>query len=245
MKLALVDDELCCTTQIEQFCNIFSRQYNIPMELSSFQSGDAFLETYKPGAYSVVFMDICMKGTNGVETARKMREIDHAGSFLVFLTSSSDFMPDAFSCHAFDYLTKPVSDKSIFNVLKDILKYSQDLSGCIKITCNRKTIPVHINEIISVVSDAHYLEIQINNDPAYRSRMTVSGFLKLTGADSRFLSINKGILVNADYIKAIQDNCCFLTNGTQFPIRIRGCQEIEQAFSNYQFKKLRSSQWHI
>ena len=49
-----------------------------------------------------------MKNGNGIETAQKLRE-GNDNSLLVFLTSSSDFMPDAFSCHALDYILKPIS----------------------------------------------------------------------------------------------------------------------------------------
>lgn len=245
MKLSLVDDDPSYIAKIKQFCYTFGAQNQLPIEFSSFQDGETFLKTYKPGAYSAVFMDIYMNGLNGIDTAKKMLEIDHSSCFLVFLTSSGEFMPEAFSCHAFDYLTKPVSEKQIFQVLYDILKYSPDLSRYIEISCNRKTIPVRLNEIISVVSDAHYVEIHTEHDTTYRSRMTASSFLKLVGQDNRFLSVNKGIIVNADYIEVLKNNCCFLTNGTQFPIRIRGYQEIEQAYQQYQLKKLRSRQWNI
>lgn len=39
-----------------------------------FSSGDDLLARFTTGAYEVVFLDICMAGTNGIETARQLRE---------------------------------------------------------------------------------------------------------------------------------------------------------------------------
>lgn len=104
MKIAIVDDEQSCIEQMKILCQDFETRTGEPTELTCFLGGAEFLNTFQPGVYQIVFMDIFMKGINGIDTARKLREIDHA-CLLVFLTFSSDFMPDAFSFHAFDYIT--------------------------------------------------------------------------------------------------------------------------------------------
>ena len=40
-----------------------------------FSNGDALLKSPSPTGYDAVFLDICMPGTNGVETARQLREM--------------------------------------------------------------------------------------------------------------------------------------------------------------------------
>ena len=41
-----------------------------------YESGDAFLQAFPSKNYQVVFLDICMEGTNGIETARILRRTD-------------------------------------------------------------------------------------------------------------------------------------------------------------------------
>lgn len=65
-----------------------------------------------------------MKHLSGVDTAKRMRA-DDSGCILVFLTSSMDFMPDAFSCHAFEYIVKPFTEERIFQVLEDVFPFWQ------------------------------------------------------------------------------------------------------------------------
>lgn len=77
-----------------------------------FSSGDDLLVRFTTGAYEVVFLDICMAGTNGIETARQLREKDPR-LLIVFVTSSPEYVWDAFPVHPFDYLLKPYKEEKI------------------------------------------------------------------------------------------------------------------------------------
>lgn len=170
-----------------------------------------------------------------------MRERDK-NCLLVFLTSSAEFMPEAFSCHAFEYVTKPFSGERIAAVLRDALKVLPDTARYIEIQSDRKTVPVLLGSIAYAVTDAHYLEIGMTDGSTLRSRMTLAALLAQIGEDARFITINKGIVVNADYILTFEDNCCIMENGIQFPVRVRDFLKIEQTVRKYHFMKIRERQ---
>ena len=68
-------------------------------ECTWFACGDDFLRAAaEPGLYAVVFLDICMAGTNGIETARRLRQADPE-VLIVFVTSSPEYVWDAFPVH--------------------------------------------------------------------------------------------------------------------------------------------------
>ena len=94
----------------------------------------------------------------------------------------------------------------------------------------------------SAVTDAHYLEIGLTDGAALRCRMTLAALLSQIGEDARFITINKGIVVNADRILTFEDNCCILENGMQFPVRVRDFLKIEQTVRDYHFKKIHERQ---
>lgn len=244
MKIALVDDEQKFLDEMTGLINDFATQWCCQIEIVPFLNGEAFLESFEDGGFSAVFMDIYMDGIDGVDAALKMRGLDNK-CILVFLTSSTDFMPDAFSCHAFEYITKPFSPQRIFQVLRDIMEVLPPLHKYINITSDRKTVQVFLDEVASVATDAHYLDITLTDGEKLRCRMTMAEFMELTDRDSRFLPVNKGIVINADYILEFDNNCCILENGTQFPIRVRDRLQIEQAARNYHFKKIRERQAHF
>lgn len=250
MKIALVDDEQAYLDEMAKLVHDFCTQHCCQMETVPFLNGETFLEAFEDGGFSAggsfdaVFMDIYMDGMDGVATALKMRGID-SRCILVFLTSSSDFMPDAFSCHAFEYIIKPFSPQRIFKVLGDILEMLPPLQKYIEVISDRKTIQVFLYEIVSVITDAHYLDITLTGGETLHCRMTMPEFVELTDRDSRFLVVNKGIMVNADCILEFTDNCCVLENGAKLPIRVRDRLKIEQAARDYNFRKIRERQAHF
>lgn len=243
MKIALVDDEQECLEEMAKLVSSFSTRHCLPMDTIPFLSGEAFLNAFKAGGFSAVFMDIYMEGMDGIAAALNMRGMD-SRCVLVFLTSSADFMPDAFSCHAFEYITKPFVPQRIFHVLEDILNVLPPQQKYIEVTSSRKTLRVFLDQIAFAITDAHYLNISLLDGEKLRCRMTMGEFIALTDKDSRFLLINKGIAVNAEYILGFEDHCCILENGAKLPIRIRDRLKIEQAARDYHFGKIRSSQRH-
>ena len=244
MKIAFVDDEQKYLDEMTNLVRDFCIQRCCQIETVPFLNGEAFLEAFEEGGFSAVFMDIYMDGMDGVATAVRMRGMDNR-CVLVFLTSSTDFMPDAFSCHAFEYITKPFSRQRIFKVLTDILEVLPPLQKYIEVISDRKTVQVFLDRIASVTTDAHYLDIVLSDGEKLRCRMTMSEFVDLTGGDSRFLPINKGITVNAEYILDFEDNCCVMENGERFPIRVRDRLQIEQAARDYNFGKIRERHAHF
>ncbi|OUP48855.1 LytR/AlgR family response regulator transcription factor [Lachnoclostridium sp. An181] len=97
--------------------------FSLLFTLSSFSDGVSFLESFQTERYSIVFMDIYMNGLNGLETAAKVRKVD-GKCILIFLTSSKEFMPKAFSFHSFEYVIKPFSYKRFECDVKNVRKHS-------------------------------------------------------------------------------------------------------------------------
>lgn len=151
-------------------------------------------------------------------------------------------MMQAFSVHAFHYITKPYKAEQIYKVLDDASSYVSDNSKYIEVMCDRRNTLISLKEIVSVESDAHYINIGIVSGLRYRTRMTIAEFLKLADNDTRFIPVNRGIVLNADYIKDIEDSVCVTGNGERFPIKIREKTRIEQSIREYMFKKIRENQ---
>ena len=243
MKIALVDDEQKCLDEIKLLCGSFEEDTGYPVETVLFDSGETFLAAFEAGCFDLVFMDIYMDGMDGVTAALEMRRKDN-GCLLVFLTSSMEFMPDAFSCHAFEYVTKPFSKERIFDVLSDAVKILPQEQKYMELTADRKSIRIFFGEIVSAVTDAHYLDITLTDGKKLRCRMTMPEFLDKTNGDSRFIPVNKGIAANAEYILEFEMGCCTMENGAKFPVRVRDSAKVEQMVRDYHFEKIRGRQSH-
>lgn len=238
MKIALVDDDAACLSEMEKLCHAFSAREQRAVETVCFCSAEAFLAALPGSGFSLVFLDIYMGSLTGVDAARLLRETD-GRCLIVFLTSSTEHMPEAFTCHAFEYITKPFTPERIENVLRDAFRLLPDDASYIEIGTGRRSVRVLLDQIVSVSADGHYLDIGLTDGRTLRPRMTLAEFLDETGPDARFLIVNKGVVLNAEYILDFENSCCLLENGARFPIRQRDKLEIEQAVLDYRFDCLR------
>ena len=89
-----------------------------PARLLEFSSGDALLGWMDrhAGELDLVFLDIEMEGTNGMDTARALREADQSLQ-LVFVTGYSDYVFDGYEVGALGYLLKPAGAEELEKVL--------------------------------------------------------------------------------------------------------------------------------
>lgn len=241
MQIAVVDDEEDFLREIAGLIQTFSERYRCQMDVTLFRDAETFLEVFQRTPFPVVFMDIYLKQLNGITAASRLRLLDK-NCLLIFFTSSADFMPDAFSCHAFEYIVKPATPERVFAVLSDILEVLPSASEYIQVVSERKLVTLLLSEIVSAVTDAHYLNIGRTDGSVIRSRMTIQEFLHLVDQNPCFITVNKGIVLNADWITEFENNCCIMSNGTQFPIRVRDRVRVEQMVREYHFAKIRSRQ---
>ena len=106
-KVAIVEDDRVASDTLKEYIERFAAEKNEKIEAEVFEDGLKFIGGYKP-VYDIVFMDVVMPGINGIETAKKLREIDN-GVVLVFITSMAQYAINGYEVDAADFLLKPVS----------------------------------------------------------------------------------------------------------------------------------------
>ncbi len=85
-------------------------------EAENGEQGIALFEKERP---DVVFLDVEMPVMDGVETARRIQDMDPRAA-LVFATAHEGYMSEAFSVYAFDYLMKPFKNERVLATLERI-----------------------------------------------------------------------------------------------------------------------------
>ena len=235
MKLAIVDDNEIEQEIILNTLNAYHKESGISLEIQSFSDGDSFLNAYKSGNYDLIFMDIFLKNLNGIDIVRKIRQSD-LKVLSVFLTMSPDHIFEAAPLHFFDYILKPFEYKQIFHVLNDarqILPQSKN-----ELSFEYRNINVHfpLSKIQYIYSNNHDVIIHTTID----SQSFRLPFYSITQNldDPRFLQCNRGILLNMDYIKAMEADYFEMTDSKCFPIKTKGRKQIREQYIQYHFLKL-------
>ena len=241
MNIAIVDDDQNEANTITALVKEYAAAGRLPLSLSVFRCGEDFLENYSPYSYTVIFMDIYMGGMTGVEAARSILAQDrHA--VIIFLTSSDEHMSEAFSLHVFDYIPKPADKDRIFKALDDLLMLKTDSNACVlTFTSDRADVSLAFGDIVCVkTGDKNYLDITDSSGECYQTRMTFGEVSKKLSSDPRFLLIIRGVLVNMEHIKQINDSCCILTNGLNLPVNLKNARKLSATWQNFNFDRIRA-----
>ncbi len=243
MNIAIVDDMRNEAAQLENVLKEYAAINKLSLKVTCFPSGEDFLKDYQPYAYTVIFLDIYMGGMNGMETAEKLRELD-GNAFIVFLTTSTEHIWSAFSVHAYDYIAKPASSEKLFKVMDDLLKKQTDLNTkTLDFSVNKTEYHIPYQDIVSIcTAETNYLNITDIHGQCFHPRHTFSNVCDELSPDSRFLLINRGVLVNMDYIIHFDNGDCYLRGDLRYRIFTKKQSETEQKWQNYTFSKIRSEQ---
>ncbi len=246
MNIAIVDDMPGELKRISGILEEYSSTNNIhSLKLESFQSAEDFLSGYQPLKYTLIFMDIYMNGMTGVDAVKRIRELDN-NTLVVFLTTSPDHTFDAFGVHAYQYLLKAPDDdalkESIFKVLDDVMALRNISNDGITVQVDGQTKSFPFSAIEYAQTDKNYIKIIDCLQNSSRTRMTFSEIRSLLEKDSRFLQINRGLIINMDYIDTFGNGICNLKGGYTLPINVREQKKLDQIRRNYIFSKLHSRQ---
>ena len=241
MNIALVDDMPHELVKFSGIIEEYATEHQLPVELKTFGSAEALLKTYHPFQYTLIFMDIYMDGMTGVEAVEKIRKTDKE-VLIVFLTTSADHTFDAFKVHAYQYILKvPERDKlkvDMWHVLDDVMALHRisEAEITVAIDGNEQTFP--FSRIICAQTEKNYIRITDCHGLSFLTRMTFSGIRSLLEQDSRFLEINRGIIINMDYITKFEKTTCTLCDNYILPIKVRKQKELDQIRKKYVFSKL-------
>lgn len=105
--------------------------FKLALEESNFKvdtadSGEKGLEMLKTNKYDLIYLDLKMPGMNGVETLRKIREIEKETLVYIITSYHTEFLTELKEASAegysFELLQKPISSDQIRLVTESILK---------------------------------------------------------------------------------------------------------------------------
>lgn len=231
MKIAIVDDDDRERTKICTLLREWGEKRRCKVECSEFTDGEDFLKS--AGAYQAVFLDIYMKKLNGIDAAKVLRKYDR-NCKIIFMTISEDHRADAFEVHAYDYLEKPVTAAQIERVMGDMAELPMEDQSYVVLPSGRSQVPVILSELQYAISDANYCMLQ--TDQKQRVRIAFSELEQMLSCERRFLKINRGILVNLDFVSTMENRICTMKSGEQFPMNSRRADELRQELVYYRFE---------
>jgi len=108
IKVAIVEDDMACANELKSFLSRYKIDAGCAMEAEYFSTADEFLKSFNAGDYEMIFLDIEMPGTNGMQAAKLIREKD-SEVLLFFVTNLSQYALESYEVQAFNFMVKPIT----------------------------------------------------------------------------------------------------------------------------------------
>ena len=234
IRIAIVDDQPEARELLRQDLLV---RAPAGTSIACFDSSESFLSGFVPGDDSLIFLDICMPGLNGIETARRLRAAQPKTP-VVFVTSSPEYVWDALPLHPFDYLRKPYDGARVRTLLDDLLLALAHPEPELELRVARQLILVPFGKIHYALAQNHYVSVR-TGEGEYRATATFAPIQQSLCADPRFLLCNRGVVVNMDKVLRFESDAIQMLNGMSFPVRQKDKGRLFAAFTQYQFRHMR------
>jgi two-component system response regulator LytT len=235
IRIALCDDNHNTVQKYAQLISHLAEKHSIDIEISCFYNGESLLFQYAdtPEKVDIIYLDILMGNTDGMETARRLRECECKAQ-IVFLTSVEDFVYDAFDVNAVHYLLKGDTSTAKFEkvFLKTAKLAAKKEDELFSFEFDGKTSVLHIGDISYFDIDRRLVTVHYDRDckaEFYASMEQIQSRL----SEHNFVRAHRSYLVNLTYIAVFQHQKLVLKTGEVVPIGITYLQSLKQAFSEY------------
>jgi two-component system LytT family response regulator len=211
IKVILVEDESGIRKLLRK---IIERNEGFEVVGESDNLADAVTLFTKTKA-DVVFLDIEINGTSGLECARIIADLEPKTK-IIFATAHSEYMSNAFEVYAFDYLLKPFNVERVNHSLERIKELSEpekreELDKIIKFERGLDKLLVKGKESMSFVDIKDIILVQRENGSTViytkQDSFTTSaslGDIEVKLDNEQFMRSHKSYLINISQIKKIE-----------------------------------------
>ena len=130
MRIAICDDDVQLICLLKQLIYRYANEHRYDFVVEEFYSGESLLNSSL--VFDIIFLDYKMNILNGLDTAKQLRK-RNTSNVIVFVTSYTHFVLDAFKVNAFRFLVKPITEKKIWETLDDYFSmYGNDYPVLLK-----------------------------------------------------------------------------------------------------------------
>ena len=206
--------ELFTLKHIRSMVLNFFRKKNREISLRMFSGGEELL-SYN-GQIDILFLDIQMKGMDGMETARKLRA-DKFRGFLVFITVLKEMVFQSFEVQAYDYLVKPVDDKQFEKTMERLYASMQNASeDSLLVQKGYEGRIIREDEIVfcEIIDRKIYLNLASGEVVDYYERIENLE----TKLNNRFYRCHRSYLINLKHLKGYKNGTACMDNGKEIPV---------------------------
>ncbi|MBQ1840854.1 MAG: response regulator transcription factor [Atopobiaceae bacterium] len=203
LSAMIVDDEAPARSELRFLLEETGRVDSITEASSARETVEKLME----GRPDVLFMDISMPKTTGMQLAEALHRLKNPPA-IVFVTAYSEYALEAFDVDAVDYLMKPVETDRLERALDKVQARLKPQTSAhtsverIPVEKGGRKVLVPIDQIRYIEAKDDYSCIYTDND---RFLSTISlAQLENKLAPHGFFRVHRGYIVNLEYVEDVE-----------------------------------------
>lgn len=235
VRVAIAEDETELHDYYGKMVEAWGSSRKIRSVITFVESAEEYLFKYdRQNVFDIIFLDVCMKGMNGMELAHEIRKSDRQVQ-IVFLTGKSEYVFEGYEIGAVRYLLKPVKEDELAKALDACMeKLEGSREDYLTMKYQGENLRLLKSEIILIQVEGHYLKMR-TADRVYEWKASLKEMLaKLDPV--RFVPANRSVVVNLEFVSKITREECILENGEAVPVSRGAYGPLNEAFMKYFFR---------
>ena len=235
IRVFLCDDDSDTANKYAKLVAAAADRNNIEIAVSIFTSGEELLFCLadSPDSADIIYLDIIMGNVNGMDVAKTLRE-NCCKAEIVFLTTSEEYVYDAFDIVPVQYLLKnSTSDEKFEQVfLKAVSLTTQKMHDMFIFESGGTSQIIPISEISFFEIWKRIVAVHYSGVETVEFYQTLENLQEeLNGKD--FIRMHRSYIIHLPYVAKFEKQNVILKTGESLPIGGTYTKHVRQAFSEY------------
>ncbi|MBQ7765357.1 MAG: response regulator transcription factor [Lachnospiraceae bacterium] len=181
--------------------------------------------------WNILFMDICLPESDGITLGKKIRELC-PDTYLILVSSHSEYAIKGYEAAAYRYLLKPVKKEDLLTLMADI-QADYDKKRKLLIKGRKNSAYVALNDILYISAEDKYAIVYTPNGH-FICDISLNKYEEQL-KDYGFYRIHRKYLVNVYHHRSLNNNHACLSDGTTLPVS----KSKTGAYRNFIFSYMR------
>lgn len=202
MRAMIVDDEAPARSELKYLLEESGRVDLIVEASSAREAVEKLMEV----RVDVMFLDISMPKTNGMQLAEALHKLKNPPQ-VVFVTAYSEYALDAFGVDATDYLMKPVETDRLAQALDKIVEHIKPLN--LPVSVERIPVVKSGSKVLVPIDQIRFIEAKDDYSCIYTESDRFLSTISLQKLEDRlvghgFFRIHRSYIVNLEYVADVE-----------------------------------------
>ena len=229
-SFVICDDNYETNDDLTEIVKNYAEKNNLQIKIQQYYDGYALAKDNP--FFDILFLDIEMPHMNGIEAAKKIREISKWGQ-IVYITNYADYAQVAYEVHPFSFITKPFETKDSELIIGESIQYLNKKSPSKKFTIftdsGAKTIPLDKIYYFETYERKIRVVSEIGN---YVFKGTLTDLEEKLGA-AVFGCPHQSFLINFAHIDRLKEYDIYVVNGDIIPLSQKRAVQFKEKYYTY------------